>query len=199
MNSLAHTSATTTTALSTPCQAPLPTWEENAHSIWDENEISLGEIVVDAYVKSDCTALTGIKRDRAPTLEKHAVAFEPFWDPNEASLDSIADESDDVAAARIALDFDQMFASDADAENAPAVFEPQQADEAPVNAQSKNYNYNCKVCVTCTNPAQIMNALAHESGYRQLASPYPCPTPPPPPTTPRTNISLASAKSRRAT
>ena len=48
MNSLSRTSATTTTALGTPCQAPLPKWEDNVHSIWDENEVSLGDIVIDA-------------------------------------------------------------------------------------------------------------------------------------------------------
>ncbi len=105
MNSLTRTSATnnntntTTAALGTPCQAPLSNWADNMYSIWDDKEVSLGEIVIDATgtdAKSDCM-LAAIKRDHEPTLVTRAASFEPFWDPNEASLDSlVADENDDI-------------------------------------------------------------------------------------------------------
>ena len=156
MNSLTRTSATTTAALGTPCQAPLPKWEDNLHSIWDENEVSLGDIVIDAT--TDAKSDHAIKRDHAPALVTRAASFEPFWDSNEASLDSIADESDAAAAAQTENDFAKMFpGNDKDfnqAEIAPAASEPQQAVEAPVKAQRKHYNYNSKVCAICLNRAQ---------------------------------------------
>ncbi len=158
MNSLTRTSATTntTTALGTPCQTPLPKWEDNVHSIWDENEVSFGDIDIDASdAKSSCM-LAAIKRDHTPALEKNAASFEPFWDSNEASLDSIADESDAAAAAKIQLDFAMMFANEHnenEAEIAPAASESQQAIGVPVKAQRKYYNYNSKVCATCINRA----------------------------------------------
>ena len=158
MNSLTRTSATntntnTTAALGTPCQAPLPNWADNMYSIWDDKEVSLGEIVIDATgtdAKSDCM-LAAIKRDHEPTLVTRAASFEPFWDPNEASLDSIIDESDTAAAARAEIDFAKMFPGDDEqnkAEIAPAASESQQAIGVPAKAQREYYNYDSKVCAT---------------------------------------------------
>ena len=108
MNSLALSSATTTTttALGTPCQAP--------------------------------------------------ISFEPFWDPNEASLDSLVDESDEAAATRIALEFEMIFGNGQTEQKeqnepdiAPAAFEPQAAAKAPTKTQRKARPYNSMVCATC--------------------------------------------------
>jgi hypothetical protein len=97
------------------------------------------------------TSSSPIKNDQDLTHQKRAASFEPFWDPNEASLDSIIDESDAAAAARAESDFAKMFPGDDEqnkAEIAPAASESQQAIGVSAKAQREYYNYDSKVCAT---------------------------------------------------